>query len=250
MASRAFLARSESGRRVVLKPLDADCLLQGKLHPSIHARLSRVRELAHPGVANLHGVQMDAGRPWLVWDYVEGTSIVALVGQRKDPRQLTALARELLVAVDALHAVGIVHGAIGGGNVIVDAHGRVKLTHVSPLLHDDPGVDARATAELLKSLARTCGTDLGIVPPNEKSGPSGDKPPVDLRQLRKTLARAGENGVVTPIPPVKPAEGVLRLRPILLALLVLACAIGAFAALKHRAEAVAPPDLNNARVDR
>ena len=41
--------------------MDHDCLLRGQLHPSIRERLSRVRELAHGGVANLYGVGRDGG---------------------------------------------------------------------------------------------------------------------------------------------------------------------------------------------
>src|ERR1044071_6046711 len=55
-AGHSFLAEETGGQRVVLKVLDEDCLLRGQLHPNIHDRLERVRELAHPKVANLHSV--------------------------------------------------------------------------------------------------------------------------------------------------------------------------------------------------
>src|SRR5438067_5806613 len=60
-APPTFPATGPSGRAVVLKALDNDCLLKkGTLHPSIRDRLARVRELALTGVANLYGVERDA----------------------------------------------------------------------------------------------------------------------------------------------------------------------------------------------
>src|SRR5687768_14870679 len=55
-----------AGRRVVLKRLEDDCLLEGELHPLIRDRLSRVRELAHVGVANLLAVELDGDAAYLV----------------------------------------------------------------------------------------------------------------------------------------------------------------------------------------
>ena len=52
---------------------------------------------------------------------------------------------------------GIVHGAIGGGNVIVTPTGSVRLTHVSPLLYADPGPDAEAVVHLLESAVASRG---------------------------------------------------------------------------------------------
>ena len=45
LSETAFRALGPGDRSVILKLLDADCLQRGKLHPNIHLRLSRVREL-------------------------------------------------------------------------------------------------------------------------------------------------------------------------------------------------------------
>ena len=75
----SFLAEGEGGRLVVLKRVDDDCMLGKGLHPSIVDRLGRVREVAHPGVANLIGVEKGRqgdketrsqgdGDAWMVWE--------------------------------------------------------------------------------------------------------------------------------------------------------------------------------------
>jgi tRNA A-37 threonylcarbamoyl transferase component Bud32 len=94
-----------------------------------------VRELPVKCVANLIGVERDdAGVPQLVWEFVPGVPLADV----RDADWLR-LSREVVLAVQSLHAAGIVHGAIHAGNVILDdADGDVRLTHVSPLLYNDP----------------------------------------------------------------------------------------------------------------
>jgi len=139
-------------RRVVLKRLDDDCLLDGQLHPSIRERLERVRELPLRGVANLLGVERgaDDAVTHLVWEYVPGTPLEDVDGDEATWRRLC---REVILAVQALHAAGIVHGAIHARNVIVDsATGEVRLTHVSPLLYNDADQDEADTIRMLRDL--------------------------------------------------------------------------------------------------
>jgi serine/threonine protein kinase len=162
-AGESALALAAGGRRVVLKRLDPDCLLRSgpkpKLHPSIRDRLARVRELAHARVANLYGVEHDQGVTYLVWEYVEGQTLAdwAAGERRPSPRELLLTARELILTIEALHARGIVHGAIHGHNVIVDPQGRLKLTHVSPLLYSEPRRDMDSIADLFSDIAQRRG---------------------------------------------------------------------------------------------
>jgi hypothetical protein len=136
------LAIDDAGRQVALKVLDQDCLLKGRLHPNIRDRLARVRELAHPAVAHLHGVERLEGKSYLVWEFIEGRTFEQYATYA-DAAELIVLKREIVLAVRALHATGIVHGAIHGRNIIIDQLGKVRLTHISPLLYDDPASDER-----------------------------------------------------------------------------------------------------------
>jgi hypothetical protein len=154
---RSFLAVGHGGRNVVLKVIDPDCLLRGSLHPSVRDRLSRVRELAHPGVANLFGVERDGDVAYLMWEYVEGVPFDEYAGANCTPRDMAVAAREMVMAVDLLHMQGIVHGALIGSNVIVLPGGGVRLTHVSPLLYTDPAVDIECIWNLLEHAAEQLG---------------------------------------------------------------------------------------------
>ncbi len=145
-----------AGRRVVLKLLESDCLLGKELHPLIHDRLGRVRELAHLGVANLYGVQCEGEQAYLVWEYVEGNTWDEYIAQPGEQMVGNAhpaeLRREVRGAVESLHTLGIVHGAIHERNVLIRSDGRVMLTHISPLLYSDPQVDLEAMQRLLEKL--------------------------------------------------------------------------------------------------
>jgi len=130
-----LLASESNGRRVVLKMLEGDCLLKGQLHPMIKDRLGGVGELAHLGVANLHGAEREGERAYLVWEFVEGITLEEYLREYEpELKRLVEIAMQIVMHVEALHALGIVHGAIHGRNVILQPDGEVKLTHVSPLL--------------------------------------------------------------------------------------------------------------------
>jgi serine/threonine protein kinase len=151
---RTYLAEAPGGRRVVLKMLDGECLLDRRLHPSIRERLARVRELAEKGVANLHGVERDAGKTYAVWDFVAGEALSQqdMLGGLSQ-RQFLEMARELVLTVQSLHGSGIVHGAIRPGNIVLSPSRSLRLTHISPLLFDDPRQDAEAVLAMLCELA-------------------------------------------------------------------------------------------------
>jgi aminoglycoside phosphotransferase (APT) family kinase protein len=119
----------------------------------VHDRLARVRELAHLGVAHLYTVERDADRAFLVWQWIEGTPLDELLQNPPQGRHaLPALARDLVLNVESLHALGIVHGAIHPRNIIVTPAGGICLTHISPLLYTDPEVDLDALRPILQEM--------------------------------------------------------------------------------------------------
>jgi len=216
---QSYLAIGPGGRGIVLKKLDPDCLLGGLLHPSIRERLLRVRELAHGGVANLHGVGRDGEYAYLIWEYIDGKTFEEYVSaDGRTPRDLLVTARELILSVDSLHMQGIVHGAIGGGNVIIAPDGSARLTHVSALLYSDVAADTEAVIALLEQAVERRG---------EQGSPLGQllaeacAEQMELRALGTRLAALLGGRDQTPLPRVRAQERHLR-RRILIAALVLA----------------------------
>jgi tRNA A-37 threonylcarbamoyl transferase component Bud32 len=232
-ADQTYLAIGPGGRGIVLKKLDTDCLVRGLLHPSIRERLCRVRELAHAGVANLHGVGREGENAWLIWEFIEGQTCEQYLaaGDRK-PRDLLVLARELILSVDSLHMQGIVHGAIGGGNVIIAPDNAVRLTHISPLLYTEMSVDVEAVVALLERAVQSRG---------ERGSPLGQlladtaRQPMSLRLLGTKVAAMLETRDQRPEPTGEAAVRNVRRRALLavavIALLGLALGVVAWRAM-------------------
>lgn len=151
-AGRTALCVAEGGRLLVLQRLPEECLQGVTLHPSVRERLMRVKELAHRQVASFVGVERDhGGDAWLVWEYLDGEALQAyLADPTRSPRQVLLMLRELILAVEGLHALGIIHGALHPLNVFIGHTGELKLTHISPLLHHQADVDYDALAQLLQ----------------------------------------------------------------------------------------------------
>lgn len=155
-----YLAIGPGGRGVVLRRMPAECVVENQLHPLIKERLTRVREIAHAGIANLHGVGRETdGSAWIIWEHVEGQPFEAYASeaQQRTPRELTVIGRELALTVEALHLQGVVHGALDGKNVFVTPCNTIRLSNVSPLLFTDPAADSDAVIELLRNTVEARG---------------------------------------------------------------------------------------------
>jgi len=127
---RVFRAQdTQLDRQVALKVLpreqaaDAETLLRFRNEARSGARLD------HENIARVYHVGEDQGFPYLVFEFVEGTTIRALVEQH-GPLSLAEATSYTLQVADALaHAAGqeVVHRDIKPSNLIVTAAGRVKV---------------------------------------------------------------------------------------------------------------------------
>ena len=227
--SKGYLGQLDGGRRVVLKVLDADCVQDLRLHPLIKDRLNRVRELATPMVANLRAVERDEDRVFLVWDYVEGQTLEEWHATDPSEEQRRSVGRDLIQAVESMHLRGIVHGALHGGNVIVSTNLAVRLTHVSPLLYNDPREDVKDVIALLDDLMKSAG--FGVLDSQELS----------LRDLAARFAALGHEEVVeSPVAAIEDKRLKRQALWVAIAAVVLAVVIyGAMRKVGHRTTASA-----------
>ncbi|MET0837788.1 MAG: serine/threonine-protein kinase, partial [Marmoricola sp.] len=94
------------------------------------ARLSA--QLNHPHVVAVFDVVVDPDTDarWLVMEYVDGTTLAQVVRDkgRLSPDDAAPLLWQAADALDAAHSAGIVHRDVKPSNILVDRHGRVKLT--------------------------------------------------------------------------------------------------------------------------
>jgi serine/threonine protein kinase len=219
----SYLAAGPGGRKIVLKKMDEDCLLGGDLHPSIRERLSRVRELAHAGVANLHGAARDGESAYMIWEFVPGQTFDQYIADPlRTQREILLLARELILSVDSLHMQGIVHGALIGGNVIVAPEGQVRLTHVSPLLYTDTATDIESVMALLADAAEI---HSATESPLASLANATDPQQISLRNLGSKIAVLLESRESTAAPSQNGEDRHVRRRMLLAVVLVTVVAI-------------------------
>jgi serine/threonine protein kinase len=85
--------------------------------------------LDHPAVVNVHDVAVVDGQPWIVMELVHGRSLgSALEEGTLSVREAARVGLEVLGALEAAHAAGILHRDVKPDNVLLGRHDRVVLT--------------------------------------------------------------------------------------------------------------------------
>ncbi len=115
------LAEDRDGKQVAIKLLNDDV----SKDPDTAARLAReaaaTRAIDHPRVARAIEIGREPdGRWWLAMEYVEGRTLRdALAGGALRPRRALLIARQIIEALAAAHALGIVHRDVKPENVML-----------------------------------------------------------------------------------------------------------------------------------
>jgi len=133
--------------KVVRRGLDLDYMVR-------HFRLERqiMASLDHPNIARLlDGGTTPDGLPYFVMEFIHGQAIDTYCNQQKlDLRARLALFRSVCRAVEFAHRLGIVHGDIKPGNILVTSDGIAKLLDfgIAKILRPDhvPARDGVTTA--------------------------------------------------------------------------------------------------------
>ncbi|MFD9001309.1 serine/threonine-protein kinase [Streptomyces sp. NPDC059582] len=85
--------------------------------------------LDHPAVVDVYDVAVVDGRPWIVMELVRGRSLGdALQEGTLGAREAARIGLEVLGALEAAHAAGILHRDVKPDNVLLGRYGRVVLT--------------------------------------------------------------------------------------------------------------------------
>ena len=116
-------------RNVALKlrrPMAEGELTSYQLHLHEARRMARIR---HPNVLAVHGVEVHDGRPGIWSDFVEGTTLEAVL-ETAGPFSQDALQQvtlDLACALAAVHEAGLVHGDVKTANVMRQTDGHIIL---------------------------------------------------------------------------------------------------------------------------
>src|SRR3954462_7522169 len=140
--------------------------------------------LDHPCVTTVYDVVEEGGKPWLVLEHVDADSLQSLLEQG-GPLSARAAARiglDVLSALEAAHAAGIVHRDVKPANVLVERDGHACLT--------DFGIATTTGDSSLTTQGGLIGSPSYMAP--ERVHGDEPAPPVDLWSLGATLYAAVE----------------------------------------------------------
>ena len=108
-----------------------------------------VAKLEHPNIVPLYEAGMYRGFPYLVFAYVDGTTLRAKWKQRgaMPVREALTLFRAILDGIACAHAQGILHLDLSPGNIMIDTAGVPRIMDFG--LAKLAGVDAAGTDDNL-----------------------------------------------------------------------------------------------------
>lgn len=139
-----------------------------------------IAQISHHNVVDIHDLVHEDDRLWLVMELVDGPSLadhVAAAGPLT-PTRAAEIGLQVLSALDAVHAVGVLHRDVKPANVLLRADGSAVLC--------DFGIAALAGTESLTASGRVIGSLPFLAPERLKDGPVG--PASDLFSLGCTLS--------------------------------------------------------------
>ncbi|MFF4238807.1 serine/threonine-protein kinase [Actinomadura geliboluensis] len=139
--------------------------------------------LDHPGIVTVHDVVEEDGRPWIVMQFVRAESLDRVLKREGPlpPARVAAIGLDLLDALGAAHAAGVVHRDVKPGNVLLPG-GRAVLT--------DFGIATVAGDETLTQAGAIVGSPAYLAP--EQARHQKATPASDLWSLGGTLYAAVE----------------------------------------------------------
>ncbi|MFJ4619187.1 serine/threonine-protein kinase [Streptomyces sp. NPDC088812] len=164
------------GRQVAVKELVPDDTLTAEEARGRRDRTLRearaVAQLSHPHIVVVHDVVEEDERPYIVMELIEGGSLADRIAEHGpvEAREAARIGADLLGALRAAHAAGVLHRDIKPANVLVDsATGRAVLT--------DFGIAQVAGATTLTETGAFVGSPEYTAPERmsgERTGPASD----------------------------------------------------------------------------
>ena len=123
-------------RLVAIKRLTGPAAAQPTADLVREARLSA--SLKHPAFVRIHAIEEEAGRPFIVMELVDGSTLQKLAAEGPmDEARALDIVYQAAQAMDEAHASGLVHADLKPSNLMVEPQGAVRILDFGLAAHAD-----------------------------------------------------------------------------------------------------------------
>jgi serine/threonine-protein kinase len=162
------------GQPVALKFLPKHLSADPALLERFHAEVRNARQVSHPHVCRVYDIGEVDGHHFLSMEYVDGEDLATLLRRigRLPPAKAVEIARQLCAGLAAAHERGVLHRDLKPANIMLDGHGRARITDFGLAVRSDEaageiaGTPAYMSPEQLTGQPATAQSDiysLGLV---------------------------------------------------------------------------------------
>src|SRR6516162_9763348 len=118
------------GQVVAIKFLAADLTRDGSALARVHSEVRVARQIAHPNVCRVFDIGDTDGIPFLTMEYVDGEDLLSSLRRfgKLSPDKAVEITRQICAGLAAAHDRGVVHRDLKPANIMLDGHGKVRIT--------------------------------------------------------------------------------------------------------------------------
>ena len=152
MGSVYHVTHATLGRNLALKVLHANVLSSDPDSAGRFLREARAAaRIKHANIVDVFDFgYLGDGRPYLVMELLDGSSLADLIDGPLEPRRVVMLAKQLASALAAAHDCAVIHADLSPSNVLVDGDNAKLLDFGLAQLRDEmPSLDPAQPAEFV-----------------------------------------------------------------------------------------------------